>query len=82
MGKDEMKKTLKSNVARVVFEKLDGTIRDMRCTLMDTYLPEVVPGSNTKVRAENEDVLCVWDIDKSAWRSFRMDSIKSITVGP
>jgi hypothetical protein len=29
-------------------------------------------------RAENDEVLAVWDLDNLGWRSFRLDSINTI----
>jgi hypothetical protein len=81
----ELKQQLSDNVVTVVFEKKDGTIRTMRCTLLAEYLPTQLapegPQLLQEARAENENVLSVWDLDNGGWRSFRIDSIKSITVG-
>jgi hypothetical protein len=33
-----------------------------------------------KVRKQNLDVVSVWDLDKNAWRSFRLDSVKAVSV--
>ena len=81
----ELKQQLSDNVVTVVFEKKDGTTRTMRCTLLAEYLPtKLVPEGPQllqEARAENENVLSVWDLDNGGWRSFRIDSIKSITVG-
>jgi len=66
------------NVWSVIFTKVDGTERHMRCTLMEEYLPEHNSEDNKKVRKENPDVVAVWDLDKNAWRSFRVDSVKEI----
>jgi hypothetical protein len=81
MNRIELKNTLQNGIATVTFEKADGTLRDMRCTLLASYLPEQIVDENKKVRAENDAVLAVWDIDNGGWRSFRMDSIKNIVVG-
>lgn len=81
MDRFELKQTLQGNIATVVFEKADGTLREMRCTLQADFLPPQLLQENTVTRAENPNVLSVWDIDNGGWRSFRMDSIKSITVG-
>jgi hypothetical protein len=73
MNKDDIKKQLQENILTVTFIKKDGTERTMRCTLQESYLP------TTKVRKkENATVLSVWDLDKLGWRSFRVDSIKTI----
>jgi predicted DNA-binding transcriptional regulator YafY len=31
-------------------------------------------------RKQNDDVLAVWDLDNSAWRSFRLDSIIEVQL--
>lgn len=80
MDRYELKQTLQGNIATVVFEKADGTLREMRCTLQADYLPPQLLQEGASARAENLNVLSVWDIDNGGWRSFRMDSIKSITV--
>jgi len=69
---------LKKNVMRVTFTKVNGEERVMRCTLHNSILPEqVISGIKKK---ENKDVLSVWDLDNSGWRSFRLDSIKEMKV--
>jgi hypothetical protein len=53
----------------------------MKCTLIDEYIPSPeLDLSRTSTRKVNEAVLPVWDIDKNAWRSFRIDSVKAIQV--
>lgn len=53
----------------VIFTKKDGTQRKMRC-MMEAPTGEI----------KNPDVVPVQDLDKGAWRSFRLDSVLSITV--
>lgn len=83
MTREELKETLSSAVATIEFEKADGTLRKMRCTLMKESLPVLVEKEDGEksTRKINLDVLPVWDIENGGWRSFRLDSIKSITVG-
>lgn len=81
MDRYELKQTLQGSIATVVFEKADGTLREMRCTLRPEYLPPQLLQEGAVARAENLSVLSVWDIENGGWRSFRMDSIKSITLG-
>ncbi len=61
----------------VVFEKKDGTLREMRCTLKDVPQYERKTESET-TRKKNDEVMSVYDMDKTEWRSFRIDSIKEI----
>lgn len=60
---------------KITFEKKDGSIREMLCTLKD--IPEYEKKTE-RVRAENEDVMSVFDKEISEWRSFRLDSVKQI----
>tara|TARA_Y100001936_G_scaffold252162_1_gene310778 strand:+ start:3734 stop:3967 length:234 start_codon:yes stop_codon:yes gene_type:complete len=70
-------KNLKNNVMKINFTKLNGETRIMNCTLHESVLPESTGKSERK---ENPDVLSVWDIDKNAWRSFRLDSVNEMKV--
>lgn len=76
--REEVKAGLQSAIATIVFEKADGTLRQMRCTLMSEHLPEYKEPSPVMKR-QNDDVLPVWDLEAGGWRSFRIDSIKSIS---
>jgi hypothetical protein len=78
MSREELKTRLKDVIATVTFEKKDGTLRQMRCTLKESYLPTFVEQEKNG-RKENLDVLPVWDIDEGGWRSFRLDTIKSVS---
>lgn len=77
MSRDQLKSRLKEVIATITFEKKDGTLRQMKCTLKADCLPTF--DENKKNRAENPDVLPVWDIEKGEWRSFRIDTIKSVS---
>ena len=77
MTREEVSTNLKSAVATVVFEKVDGTLRTMRCTLMEQYLPDRTEKMTGKT--PNESSLAVWDLDNGGWRSFRLDSIREIS---
>jgi hypothetical protein len=89
VDKYELRECLKKGVVTVVFEKVNGDVRTMRCTLSDLYIPQV-PEEGPKMLSEydgqvpkptrqlNDDVQPVWDIDAQAWRSFRYDSLTYI----
>jgi hypothetical protein len=76
--KTELKENLRKCVAKVVFNKTDGTEREMTCTLMEEFIPEKVVSLPHVPRRDNDNVLAVWDIDNRGWRSFRLDSITKI----
>jgi hypothetical protein len=76
--KDELTKLLKQTVVTVKFKKKDDSIRKMICTLSEDYLPEpeeITEGKEKKTKKENPNTLPVWDLEKLAWRSFRVDSV-------
>lgn len=62
----------------MIFTKTDGTEREMRCTLREDVI-QSTEKKTERVKKENLEVMSVWDLDKNAWRSFRLDSVKQIT---
>ena len=80
--KEQLKGFLRENVLSVVFTKKDGSERVMECTLKPDLLP--VQDENTeskdKVRTENPDVIQVYDLENSGWRSFRVESVISFLI--
>ena len=67
---------LKSNTVCLTFTKKDDTIREMKCTLMESKLPKQEQGKDS--RAENINSMPVFDLEKNEWRAFRFDSVKQI----
>lgn len=82
MNRTEMMKELQERDCRVIFKKTNGEERDMVCTLREDAIPAASksdPLSQKKVRSVNEEVIPVWDVNKQAWRSFRVDSVISFS---
>ena len=71
---------LREGIVEVNFEKSDGTLRKMNCTLVPEYMHVEYSEEKSK-RKTNPNVASVWDLDKNDWRSFRYDSVKSVNVG-
>jgi hypothetical protein len=63
----------------VVFTKIDGSERTMRCTLKPSLLPPVVSESTTP-RKKPDHILAVYDLDNEGWRSFVVRSVKKIAL--
>jgi len=64
---------------KVSFTKKDGSLREMICTrVMDLVPDDEHPKDDNKEHEQNPDVIPVWDLEKEAWRSFRVDSVVSI----
>lgn len=79
-SKQDLREALQSGIATVVFTKADGSERTLNCTLKQNIIPVVEKSDSAPTKAENPDVLAVWDIENSGWRSFRLDSIISTTI--
>jgi hypothetical protein len=78
--KEDLKKLLQNNTLSVLFTKKDGTKRAMLCTLDANLLPVADKKEGDEVKKEkkqNDESLAVWDLEKNAWRSFRIDSVVS-----
>jgi hypothetical protein len=67
-----IREAARAGVINVQFTKKDGSLREMRCSLQEQYLPSLMGKVETK---DNPDVLAVWDIEVEGWRSFRIDSV-------
>lgn len=76
-----LKEIFKNNIVDVTFTKKDGTVRELRGTLKPEYLPEHETPYTGFRKADNPDILAVWDVKQAAWRSFRLDSVTKIIVG-
>ena len=72
-----LKELLKSNIVEVVFTKLNGEKRVMKCTLIDSYLPQNDWGSKELSEEHQETALAVWDLEAGGWRSFRYENVIS-----
>lgn len=82
MTREEMINSLRERTCNVVFKKVDGSIRQMKCTLQKDQLPltEDRRASESISRAVSSDVIPVWDLGKMAWRSFRVGSVIDFTI--
>lgn len=70
---------LQSGAVAVNFVKVDGESRNMLCTL-DPTLMSTEEINKERRPNENIETVRVWDLDKEAWRSFRVDSVKSVQI--
>jgi hypothetical protein len=79
-GRQWLKTMLQNEVVEVTFTKKDGTERVMRCTLQEDFIPAFqIESASQETKKKSGDALAVWDVEASGWRSFRWDSIKSVS---
>jgi hypothetical protein len=84
MLNEDLKNKLLEGIITVCFTKVNGDLRKMRCTTNKNMVPEVPvsesPEVERKERKINPDIQRVWDLDKEAWRSFRLDSVVEVLL--
>lgn len=61
---------------QVQFEKTDGTIRNMKCTLQEN----VVPATKGTGKAKSPTVLTVFDTEANGWRTIKFDKVIDFAV--
>jgi len=76
--RENLRKCLTDSYVVVEFEKSDGTMRVMNCSLLEVpQTDEVRPATRTA----NPDVCRTWEVG-TGWRSFRYDRILSVKISP
>lgn len=80
---------LNERVCDVVFTKVDGSARRMKCTLNHALIPndQIPQGVDVneptdKKRKINEETVACFDVELGAWRSFRVDSVIDFVPTP
>tara|TARA_B100001094_G_scaffold166784_1_gene161405 strand:- start:1202 stop:1468 length:267 start_codon:yes stop_codon:yes gene_type:complete len=77
-GKIEL--SLKRGKFLVDFTKVNGDQRKILCTLSQKFMPKAefnVSRVEAK-RQKNTETLSVWDLESESWKSFRVNSVKSV----
>ena len=77
MTRNEMILELQKRECRVIFTKVNGEERNMICTLQESVIP--APKTESKDRKVNENTIVAWDVNKDAYRSFRVENVVSFT---
>jgi hypothetical protein len=76
-GRKWLKSLLREQKVTIFFKKVDGTEREMICTLSENIIPEEkMPKSTGK--AKSDEICAVFDVKNDDWRSFRWDSVTRI----
>ena len=96
-SKDTIIHNLKEGICTILFEKVNGEMREMNCTLIEKLIEEnittkdsfgnvgthnegILDNVKKDKRAVNPNLVIAFDLDKKGWRSFRVNSVKSMNV--
>ena len=69
----EQLKAKLSGVAHIIFQKRDGSLREMYCTTNPSLVARHINGRG--VTRECYATTAVFDVEKGEWRSFRWESL-------
>lgn len=80
ISREEYVDALMKAAYEIVFEKKDGTLRSMRCTLMSELIPKkqkelILELMDKPKKKIPNHIVPVYDLEKQEWRSFRVDSV-------
>ena len=77
INREDIVSKLKQGIVRVNFTKKDGEVRDMKCTLVSSLIPqESQPkGELNKI---SESVIRAYDVDANGWRSFVISNVNTV----
>lgn len=79
--KANFQEILQKHVCNVTFIKVDGSTRVMKCTLRKDMLPpEPAKNEDGTPKKDFKTTVPVFDLEKGAWRSFRVDSLQDIQI--
>lgn len=73
---EALRQALTEDVVSVKFVKVDGTVRDMNCTLSKNQLPWV-PAEDLLRNRNMRTSTIVWDVDAGEWRRFKNENVIS-----
>ena len=76
----DLHKILTENICVFDFIKVNGETRSMPCTLRPDIVPPIVIKEGKESKKQNENTMNVWCIDKSAWRSFKLENLISVEI--
>lgn len=83
--KQELVEKLQTEAVSVTFTKTDGTDRTMLCTKLISKIPqEFHPRTDKVVKLDENgnvvesDLITVFDLEKTGWRSFNFTKVKAI----
>ena len=80
LDRGNIEMSLKRGKFLVDFTKVNGDQRKLLCTLSQKFMPrtEFNISRATAKRQQNTETLSVWDLESESWKSFRINSVKSL----
>jgi hypothetical protein len=76
--RSEMMESLQNGLSEVTFNKINGDVRVMTCTLDDTIIPaDFLPKTSAMLDAVEvpQTIIKTYDVNAEGWRSFRVENV-------
>jgi len=73
---ENLKKQLRNGIAHFVFQKKDGSLREMYATTQESLVKRHINGNGCS--RECYATTAVFDVEKGQWRSFRWENIVAV----
>jgi len=80
MTRTEILETLRNNRTRISYTKANGETVTRTATLMETAIPEGTTTSEIQSADTTSDAVRYYDLDKSAYRTFNINNIRSVEI--
>jgi hypothetical protein len=81
-NKEDLQEKLRNGIYRVTFKKINGEVREMPCTLMESAIPERFrpKSEGREPTAKEQENLRVFALESDGWRSFKVANV--VTIEP
>ncbi len=80
--KDLIRKQMKTGVVNFTFKKKDGELREMNATLQTRLVErQDIKQENPNPPGGDDNLMVCYDVDKKAWRSFKIDTLEEYNGG-
>jgi hypothetical protein len=66
---------LRKGLVDLQFKKVNGDLRNMVATLSEDIIPQSDIPEEGKERVVNENIVVLYDVEVSGWRSFRIENL-------
>lgn len=76
-NREDIVNKLKQGIVRVNFTKKDGEVRDMKCTLVSSLIPQEMQPKG-ELNNITESVIRAYDVNATGWRSFVVANVNSV----
>jgi|TARA_R110000823_G_scaffold17462_2_gene55094 hypothetical protein len=70
-------KHLYTGIVSLSFIKKDGTLREMKATLVTSEIPALHQKTSLPNNPQEIENVLVWDVENIGWRTFKMSMIES-----